>query len=369
MNAFVAFPRAGRSRGPGRAGFSVIELVGVLAIMAILAVALIPALMKGYDRAARENESRSLESMGTGLRGHIVRFQNIPNHTNYAPVLATELGWQVSDVLTNARGMRRVFLIDPWITNTLQVPYTQSSIGLTNPITPFVRVIFLSSVGAPLPGSLVSGIASSPTVFSNIWNAAELAVPTGWTWKGNGEDLRMCRVDLDSLFVPVVLNYDTYTVNSTNRGRFTIGTSVTNILPIIPSYTASFIKGSVLGLHSHSDSANTLQVREVVQHPLSFVYEKDAWRGQLFLGRGLRLTSGLDLQAAHDLFVASPSNMNAQGSPMATPTLVVNALSNYMVAYLSWRDAGFPSKDATYTAVTKAQSDMEGASIDLLHKP
>ncbi|MCC7375589.1 MAG: hypothetical protein IT581_13110 [Verrucomicrobiales bacterium] len=369
MNAsFVRHGARGQNRS-GRTGFSVIELVGVLAIMAILAVALVPALMKGYDRVARENESRALESMGNGLRGHVLRFQNIPSATNYASLLATELGWQVSDVVTNARAMRRVYLIDPWITNTLQVPYTQSAMGLTNPITPYVRVVFISSVGATLPASLVSGVASSPAVFSNIWNTAELAVPTGWTWKGNGEDLRMCRVDLDSLFVPVVLNYDTYTVNATNRGRFTVGNSTTNILPNIPSYTANFIKGSVLGLHSHSDSANTLQVREVVQHPLSFVYERDAWRGQLFLGRGLRLTSGLDLQAAHDLFISSPTNMNAQGSPMATPTLVMNALSNYMAAYLAWQTAGFPSKDATYTAVTKAQSDMESASMDLLHKP
>ncbi|MBL9135022.1 MAG: hypothetical protein JNK85_04095 [Verrucomicrobiales bacterium] len=369
MNASAVTVGAGGTQTSRQAGFSVIELVGVLAIMAILAVALIPALMKGYDRVARENESRALESMGNGLRGHILRFQNIPSHTNYSTQLATELGWQVSDVLTNARGMRRVYLIDPWITNTLPVPYTQTALGLTNPITPNVRVVLLSSVGAPLPASLVSGFATSATVFSNIWNAAEQAVPTGWTWKGNGEDLRMCRVDLDSLFVPVVLNYDTYTVNATNRGRFTIGASVTNILPVIPTYTANFIKGTVLGLHSHADSANTLQVREVVQHPLSFIYEKDAWRGQLFLGRGLRLTSGLDLQAAHDLFVSSPTNLNAQGSPMATPTLVVTSLSNYMRAYINWRDAGFPSKDATYTAVTKAQADMESVSMDLLHKP
>lgn len=369
MNASTASFGAGGSRTPRRNGFSVIELIGVLAIMAILAVALIPALMKGYDRVARENESRALESMGNGLRGFILRFQSIPSHTNYSTLLATELGWQVSDVVTNARGLRRVYLIDPGITNTLPIPYTQSAFGLTNPITPNVRVVLMSSVGAPLPASLVSGFASSATVFSNIWNAAESSIPVGWTWKGSGEDLRLCRVDLDSLFVPVVLNYDTYTVNMTNRGRFTIGNSATNILPMIPIYSANFIKGTVLGLHSHADSANTLQVREVVQHPLSFIYEKDAWRGQLFLGRGLRLTSGLDLQAAHDLFIASPSNMNAQGNPMATPSLVINTLSNYMRAYINWRDAGFPSKHATYTAVSKAQADMETVSMNLLHKP
>jgi prepilin-type N-terminal cleavage/methylation domain-containing protein len=358
-----------RSAEHRRAGFSLIEMVAVLAVLAILAAALLPVLLQGYDRIARDRESRCQESIGESLRRHVLRNCNIPGPDEFAQAVASELGCQVSQVLTNERGLRRVYLIDPGITATLTIPFTQGDFGVTNQVGPDVRVALLSSVGEALPDSITNGMAASATIFSNIWSVAEGTVPAGWSWSGRGEDLRIHRIDLDGLFVPVIFNYDTYTVFNTNRGRFSINNGDTNTLPTSPTYVASVLKGSVLGLHHHEGTTGTLQFREVVQHPVSYVYERDAWRGRLFLGRGLRVTTGMDLQAAHDLAVASPLNPNAQGSPPATPVGVILATSNYLRSFLIWKTNGYPSSGASYNAVNNAQKALDTISMNLLHKP
>lgn len=358
--------------GPaGRRGFSMIELIGLMAVATILGLALMPAVIEGYDRVAREKESKALESMAQGLRSHIARHQHIPDHTTISSNLATELGWESGEVLVNPRKNTRVYLIDPSVTNVIPIPFQQTTTGVSTNAGAVLGALFISSVGTPLPSGLVSGFASSHTNFVELWNLADGQVPASWAgWHGRGLDLRVERVGFGNLFSPVILNYDTYTVGTTNRGRYTINDSALNILPTSPTFAASFLKGTRLGLHGHAGGTNTLQVTQVIQHEQSFVYERDAWRGQLFLGRGMRVATGLDLQSAHDLFVGAPTNASAQGSPMATPVVVVNAMSNYMAAFVAWKNAGYPAQThATYQSLEAAQDALDQASNYLLNRP
>lgn len=363
--------RAGRSR-PGLGlplAFTLIEMLGVLAVIAILAGALVPMLIRQMDRMARENEVKALQRLRDGLERHILRQQNIPNHTTFAADIAAELGIAPANVLTNDRKLRRVMLIDCAVTNTLPIPYDQTAWGLTNPLPTVLGVVLLSSVSQALPTSITNGFASTTAGFSNIWNTPDGAIPTGWTWTGGkGEDLKIERLNLSPLFVPLVLNYDTWTVTAANRGRFSAGASPTNALPGTTTlYQAAYLKGTPIGLHGHSGTVNTLQATEVLQQPTSFVYELDTWRGKLFLGRGTRTLSGLDLQAAHDLFMASPLNTSAKGSPAATPGAVVTAMSNYMVAYINWANTGFAG--SAPSALNNAQKQLETVGANYIFKP
>src|ERR1051326_1431853 len=59
-----------RRSASGRA-FSLIELIGVLAVIAILAAALVPALIRQMDRIAGEQESAALKSFSDSLQQSI----------------------------------------------------------------------------------------------------------------------------------------------------------------------------------------------------------------------------------------------------------------------------------------------------------
>ncbi len=374
-------PDPRQSRGSGRVtgvstpdrrraqtAFSMIELVGVLAVMAILAAALVPALIRTMDRQAREQEGKALTQIREGLRRQILRSRQIPGGSVFAPAVATELGWTSTGVLTNARGLRRVYLLNPAITNALPIPYTQSVWGVTLPLPDTLKAVLLSSVGAELPTNLVNGLATTAAAFTNVWNTAPGAVPAGWTWNGEGDDLRIERLDLGSVFVPLLLNYDTWTVHLTNRGRFTIDQSTTNALPSsLMVYGAAYIRGTMLGLHGHNGTTGTLQTSEVLSEPVTFVYVLNTWRSQLFPRLGSRPVEGLDLQAAHDLFLAAPWNVNAKGSPAVTQANVVNDLINYMRGYTNWAYGGFTSSGQK--TVSSAQNTLDIDSTYLLFKP
>src|SRR5437867_7195065 len=102
-----------RSPAYGRA-FSLIELIGVLAVMAILAAVLVPSLIRQMDRIAGEQESAALKSFGDALQQSILRKRYIPSASDWATNIAAELGADVANVNTNqARRQPRFFLIDP----------------------------------------------------------------------------------------------------------------------------------------------------------------------------------------------------------------------------------------------------------------
>src|SRR5437867_1267594 len=102
-------PRAGRSRR----GLTLIELIGALVVLAILASFLAPALIRQMDKIAGDQESASLKSFGDALQQRILRNRYIPTYTNMASTVATELGVDIVNVTTNPRQQPRLFLIDP----------------------------------------------------------------------------------------------------------------------------------------------------------------------------------------------------------------------------------------------------------------
>src|SRR5438128_7417341 len=177
----LIFGRSGDSEGspvvsPQRA-FSLIEIIGVLAVIGILAGAIVPALIRQMDKIAGDQESAALKSFSDALQQSIMRNRYIPTYTNWATNIATELGVDVSNVTTNARRQPRFFLIDTALrigNNNSGLPYTQANwVSQTNsgsvvtnnggvlipPISP--RVMMLSSIGRVLPASITNGAPTS----------------------------------------------------------------------------------------------------------------------------------------------------------------------------------------------------------------
>jgi prepilin-type N-terminal cleavage/methylation domain-containing protein len=171
----IANLRYGRT---GHRAFSLIEMIGVLAVMAILAAVLAPALIRQMDKIVGDQESAALTSFGDALQASILRSRAIPSDTNWASTVATELGLDAASVTNSPRGHGRFFLIDPDLSiKNAGLPYTQSTAGAgAAPVSP--RVLILSTIGRGLPAGIASGVASS-TNFNAIWdwNDAGSVVP------------------------------------------------------------------------------------------------------------------------------------------------------------------------------------------------
>jgi prepilin-type N-terminal cleavage/methylation domain-containing protein len=365
---------SGGAGGVGR-GFTLVEMVGVLVIIVILAAAVLPSLIKSLDRAALAYEGEALRDMAGALQRIAVTRHRIPGTNTAFAELATELGWLLSETATNNRANGRVFMVDPALRigpgTGATLPYTQDFRGSTNPVS--ARVLLLGSIGSPLPAIMYNPGSSASTVFNLLWNAADGVTPTGWTtsWGGDFDDMVIQRLNLDPLFVQLFLNKSPtsalplYAVDEGVRAR------VTNA-----PFAAYFLLGTRLDLF---DTVTNLQTRQILQDaygvtnrtpfvlPPSFVFESGIWRGRLFLTSAAQRRTGTDLQAAYAVFMAAAANPNAKptGTPV-TQAQVTTDMFKFMSNYMYWSTNSFSS--GTKTGVTNALTALVSDSKNYLGK-
>src|SRR5947209_7865556 len=127
-------PTLSRLSTPLRRAFTLIELIGVLAILAIIAALLFPLVIKRVDRAAWTKEVTDLGAISNALTLQIIRSKNIPNQTTWAQAVGKWVSRPVSLITTTPRGFTRSFLIDPNLSLPgFSLAYTQTNnVGLTN---------------------------------------------------------------------------------------------------------------------------------------------------------------------------------------------------------------------------------------------
>lgn len=245
------------------AAFSLIELIGVLAVIAILATVIFTVTIKSLDRVANDQELAQLQTINQALRSSILRNGYIPKAygtSNWVQMVAQEMGSDEASVSANGRRLPRYLLIDPAIqiggigaTVMATNGYRQTPPGSAAPTNP--RLLILSSIGVPLPAAISNGVPASSADFDGIWNAADGALPTGsaWTsWKGVN-DLKINRVNLQPLFVHLYLRLTNSVVTSPGisallRGNYSINRTAATGSP--DGVDAYFLQNSVLTLSS-----------------------------------------------------------------------------------------------------------------------
>lgn len=147
-----------------RRGFSLIELIGVLAIITILAGVIAPNALRSIERAAVQAEGQSLEAIGDQVKLYLRDQGTLPTSINWTNTLAVYSELSPTELAINRRQNARVFLLDP-------------------ATFPAERAILLSSMrtGLNLPSS---GNINSAARFQDLWNTPEGTLPGPGSWNG-----------------------------------------------------------------------------------------------------------------------------------------------------------------------------------------
>jgi prepilin-type N-terminal cleavage/methylation domain-containing protein len=335
-------------RRQGTRGFSLIEMIGVLAVIGILAALLVPAVIREMDQAARTRDAAELNGMATALQSYIQRTGYIPGTngtSNLVSVLATEMAVSSNQIALGSRNVARAFLINPnlWIANG-QLPYTQSQ--ATNGTGTYITN---NGVSVAVPGTnlqlmIISSLdVALPAIinFADAWTTPSGTVPLTWTgWTGNSNDLQIQRVDFTHLFHRVILN----PIDTNMYGSFALvsGTNVsaTNYYVTTVLSNSWYLQGTAVRLCDTNNATHTnfMETMAVIQSDTSYVYENGTWHGQL---------SGY---GANEPAAAGSSSSSAAASANAF-TSMANILGTNVNANNPNYNPNYTGGDATITAL------------------
>lgn len=180
-----------------QSGFTLMEIVGVMAIIAILAAVLAPSLTDGIDRANAAREEGSLRVLAEALENHVLTNKAIPgqNVAEWSAAIAAYADLRQDDVIFNARGFRRGLYVDPQFftsTETAFPGYTQS-VGLgSRPYSP--RLMLVSDLTRNAPAA-----PGTATDFAAIWDQRTGAAVM------EGAKVKIARLNLGSRFHRLLL--------------------------------------------------------------------------------------------------------------------------------------------------------------------
>lgn len=176
-------------------GFTLIEMIGVLAIISTLAAVLVPNVVKTVDEAVMDAEGKDLTTLASALDTYTTTNKRIPNAAGWVAALAGVTSMSSNKINLNERGFRRGYYVDPRFftaTATAFAGYTQTSGRTSAPFSP--RIMIVSDLTRNAPAAPTTAAA-----FNAIWNQTAAATVK------EGARVRVQRMHLGSTFVPVLL--------------------------------------------------------------------------------------------------------------------------------------------------------------------
>src|SRR6266550_2516453 len=85
---------------PAPHAYTLIEMIAVMAVIAILAAVMAPTIIRRVDRAAWTKETAELNAIADAFTQSILRTKTIPSETTWAAAVASQMSLPVSAITT-----------------------------------------------------------------------------------------------------------------------------------------------------------------------------------------------------------------------------------------------------------------------------
>jgi type II secretory pathway pseudopilin PulG len=304
-----------RIKFPPPTGFTLIEVIGALALLALIVGIVAQSSLAHLNQTQRQKEANQLTQLARGFERAVIRTRGIPEGDGWATLVAGQLAQATDQVRRNPTGQERRLLLDPNLqvgtTGTNSLPYLQTSSGSLQPSQ--LRAILISSLGAPLP-------TLSASDFAVLWSTPNNTLPVNLSanWSGQADDLRIERIDFGRLFRRVILN------NLDSAEAAPYGLDDTNVVLIAAGQRVEgwFFETSSVNLYYGS---RVLQARETIARDTSYVYENGRWGRSVIYGAGAGST-GIG-QLTDDFINLVTFNNTAADDPLTSDTTAVTEAS------------------------------------------
>lgn len=244
------------------AGFTLIEMIGVMAVIAILASAIAPSIVDMAVKAKAEKEAISLKSLGDSLHQSILQTKSIPlaATANWVNAIAQENNLPSSKIEFNHANFRRGYYIDPnFLTASASSFSGYPAQGLsTAPVSP--RIMLVSNLNANAPSAPTTSAA-----FSAIWDQTASASLL------ESQSIKIVRLNLRSIFHRIIFNNDSatqssYAFESNSQQALAAGITERHVLD-----------STKISLYTHPYPVGALDLVALTNSDDSFRYDGSAW--------------------------------------------------------------------------------------------
>ncbi len=197
-------------------GFTLIEMIGVLAIMAILAAVIAPNVIKQLQSVRQDAEEESLGRLAEGLVSYVLENREIPQSGEgsgtWSTNIATQTDLLAEKIYKNDLGVNRRYWFDPatdlnGLSNN-SASYDQDTVSAANlsgnattstasaPANP--RAMLISDLTAGASNNiLVASVAHTAANFAAVWNQTGILTESS--------TLKIKRINFSQLFNTVTL--------------------------------------------------------------------------------------------------------------------------------------------------------------------
>ncbi len=154
-------------------GFTIMELIGAMAIIAILAAVLAPSVTDGIDRAYAAQEEANVRSLMNALEQHVVQTKTIPRETvaDWTTAIAGYADLAINDVEFNPRDYRRRLYVDPQFFSSSEAVFPGYAQGGGLASRPFsARLMLVSDLTRNAPNP-----PRTAAEFAAIWDQTNAA--------------------------------------------------------------------------------------------------------------------------------------------------------------------------------------------------